>query len=148
MIHCSRIPANCLLSLVPDQKQKSAKPKHFLSKAHTGVKVNVRADRLTGKVTTTSALLLVRSEVLRSLRHKLRAQSQGHHAIDRLEDGGVERRSALQFSLKGREKAIINQTNTRANSKATLGKLSFKKDDMVFVADYNMKGILQHVFCC
>ena len=38
-------------------------------------------------------LLLVRPEVLRSLRHYLRAQSQGHHTIDRLEERGVERGS-------------------------------------------------------
>ena len=33
-------------------------------------------------------------QVLRSLRHNLRAQSQGHHTIDRLEERGVERGSA------------------------------------------------------
>ena len=31
-------------------------------------------------------LLLGRSEVLRSLRHYLRAQNRGYHAIDRLEE--------------------------------------------------------------
>ena len=62
-------------------------------------------NRLAGKVTLTSGLLLGRSEVLRSLRHYLRAQSQGHHTIDRLEERGVERRSARRSSLnlKGRE---------------------------------------------
>jgi len=61
---------------------------------HTGVKGNDRADRLAGKATLTSGLLLGRSEVVRSLRHYLRAQSQGHHTIDRLEERGVERGSA------------------------------------------------------
>ena len=61
---------------------------------HAGVKGNDRADRLAGKATLTSGLLLGRSEVLRSLRHYLRAQSQGHHIIDRLEERGVERGSA------------------------------------------------------
>ena len=46
---------------------------------------------LRGKATLTSGLLLGRSEVLRSLRHYMRAQSQGHHTIDRLEERGVER---------------------------------------------------------
>ena len=61
---------------------------------HAGVKGNDRADRLAGKAILTSGLLLGRSEVLRSLRHYLRAQSQGHHTIDRLEERGVERGSA------------------------------------------------------
>ena len=87
------------------------------------MKGNDRADRLAGKAALTSGLLLGRSEVLRSLRHYLRAQSQGHHTIDRLEERGVERGSARRSSLKGRERAIVNQTNTGTVSKATLGKL-------------------------
>ena len=59
-------------------------------------------------------------EVLRSLRHYQRAQSQRHHTIDRLEERGVERGSARRCSLKGRETAIVNQTNIRTISKATL----------------------------
>ena len=60
---------------------------------HAGAKGNDRADRLAGKAALTSGWLLGRSEVLRSLRHYLRAQSQGHHTIDRLEERGVERES-------------------------------------------------------
>ena len=78
---------------------------------HAGVKGNDRADRLAGKATLTSGLLLGRSEVLRSLRRYLRAQNQGHHTIDRLEERGVERGSARRPSLKGRERVIVNQTN-------------------------------------
>ena len=37
-----------------------------------------------GKATLTSCLILGSSKVLRSLRHHLRAQSQGHHTIDRV----------------------------------------------------------------
>ena len=55
------------------------------------MKGNDRTDRLAGKATLTSGLGLGRSEVLRSLRQHLRVQSQGHHAIDRLEERGVER---------------------------------------------------------
>ena len=90
---------------------------------HAGLKGNDRADRLTGKATLTSALLLGRSEVLRSLSHYLRAQSQGHHTIDRLEERSVERGSARRSSLKGRERAVVNRTNIGTVSKATLGKL-------------------------
>ena len=46
---------------------------------------NDRADRLAGKTTPKSGLLLGRSVVLRSLRHYLRAQSQGYHTIWRRE---------------------------------------------------------------
>ena len=64
---------------------------------HAGVKGNEEADRLAGKATLSSGLLLGRSEVLRSLRHYLRAQSQGHHT--RLEERGVERGSARRSYL-------------------------------------------------
>ena len=90
---------------------------------HAGVKGNDRAERLAGKAAITSSLLLEKSEVVRSLRHYLRAQSQGHHTINRLEETGVERGSARRSSLKGRERAIINQMNIGTVSKAKLGKL-------------------------
>ena len=47
-----------------------------------------------------------RAEVLRSSRHYLQAQSQGHHTVDRVEERGVERGSTRRSSLKGREKVI------------------------------------------
>ena len=90
---------------------------------HAGVKGNVLADRLAGKAAFTSGLLLGRSEVLRSLRYYLRARRQAHHTIDRLEERGVERGSARRPSVKGRERAIVSQTNIVTVSKATLGKL-------------------------
>ena len=83
---------------------------------HAGVKGNDRGDKLAVKA-------LGRSEVLRSLRHYLRAQSQGRHTIDRLEERGMERRSARRSSLKEREWAVVCQTNNGTVSKATLGKL-------------------------
>ena len=59
---------------------------------HAGVKANDRADRLAGnKASTIGVLRLGRSEVLRSLRHFMRAQSQGHHTVDCLEERCVER---------------------------------------------------------
>ena len=57
---------------------------------HAKVKGNDRADRLVGKATFRSGLLLGRSEVLRSLKHYLWAQSQGHHSTDCLEERGKE----------------------------------------------------------
>ena len=90
---------------------------------HVGVKGNDRADRLVVKATLSSALLFRRSEVLRSLRHYLPAQSQRHHTIDRLEERGFERGSARQSSLKGRKRVIVNQTNIGTVSNAPLGKL-------------------------
>ena len=88
---------------------------------HAGAKRNDRADRLAEEATITGGLHLGRSEVVRSLRHSLRAQNQGHHTIDRLEEGGVERGSAQRPSLRGRERAIVNQMGTV--SKETSGKL-------------------------
>ena len=82
-----------------------------------------RADSLAVKATLTSGLLLERSEVLRSLKHYLRAQSQGHDTTDRLEERGVERGSDRRSSLKRRERAIVNQKNIETVSKATLRKL-------------------------
>ena len=90
---------------------------------HARVKGNDRADRLAGKATLTNGLLLGRSKVVRSLRHYLGAQSQGHHTTDHLEERGIERGSVRQSSLKGREGAVISQANTGTISKATLGKL-------------------------
>ena len=79
---------------------------------HAGVKGNDRADRLAGKKNTiTGGLRLGRSEVLRILRHFIRAQSQGYHTIDHLEERGVERGSAQRSYLRGLERAIVNQTN-------------------------------------
>ena len=75
------------------------------------------------EATLTSRLLLGRSEVLRSLRHYLQAQSQGHHTIDCLEERGIERGTAWQSSLKGQEKAIVSQTNIGTVSKTMLGKV-------------------------
>ena len=90
---------------------------------YAGLKGNHRSDRLAGKAILTSGLLLGRSEVLRSLRHYLRTHSQGPHNIDRLEERGVERGSTRRSSLKGRERAIVNQTNIGTVSTATLRKL-------------------------
>ena len=94
---------------------------------HAGVKGHDQVDRLAGKATLTSGLRLERSEVLRSLRHYLQAQSQGHHTIDRLEERGVERGSARRSSLKGRERAIVSQTNIGTVSKATLWETSERR---------------------
>ena len=91
------------------------------SPRHAGVKGSDQAGRQAGTATLTCGLLLRKSEVLRSLRHNLQAQSQGHHTIDRMEERGVERGSARQPSLKRRRsqgRAIVNQANI-----ATLGKL-------------------------
>ena len=52
----------------------------------------------------------------------MRAQSQGHHIIDRLEERGVKRGSARRSSLKRQERAIISQMNIGTVSKATLRK--------------------------
>ena len=45
-----------------------------------------------------------------------------------LEERGVERGSARQSSLRGRERAIVNQTNIGTISKPTLGETSESRD--------------------
>ena len=65
-------------------------------------------------------------DVLRSLRHYLRAPSQRHHTIDHLEDRGVDRRSAQRASLRGRKGVNIGTV-----SKATLGTLCTVSISMV-----------------
>ena len=52
-----------------------------------------------------TANVLRSSEVLRSLRHYLLAQSQGHHSLNHLEERGIERGSVQQASLTGWEKS-------------------------------------------
>ena len=60
---------------------------------------------MAGKATLTGGSLLRRSEVLRSLRHYLQVQGQGHHTID-----------------KGQARAIFSRLNDGTVSKTTLGK--------------------------
>ena len=106
-------------SMSLQQKVKIGKPKLHVSMVdnharkllrvycpgHAGVKGNDRADRLAGKATLTDSLLLGRSKLLRSLRPYLRAQSQGHHAVDRLEERSLERGSFLERTREGHRQA-------------------------------------------
>ena len=107
---------------------------------HAGVKGNYRADRLVGKATLINGLLLRRSQMLRSLRHYPLAQSQGHHTIDRLEEKVVEKGSAGRSSLRGRERAIVNQTNVGTVSKATLEKLWRAGVERIWVVVFRTHG--------
>ena len=81
------------------------------------------ADRPAGKTNIKSDVRFVRYKMLRSLILYILEQSRGHHTTDCLEERGVERGSARRSSLKGRETAIVSQTNIGTVSKATLGKL-------------------------
>ena len=91
------------------------------------MKGNDRADKLAGKTTVTSGLLLGRSEVLWSLRHYLPAQSQEYRTIDRLEEKAVERGNVRRSSLKGRKRAIISLTNIGTVSKKTFRETSERR---------------------
>jgi len=53
------------------------------------------------------------------LENYLLAKSEGHHPIDQLEDRSTEEESTRRYSLKGRERAIVNQTNIETTSKTT-----------------------------
>ena len=54
-----------------------------------------------------------------SLSCPVQFQSQGHHTINRLKEKGIERGSVRRFSFKGRERAIVSQTNMGTVSNAT-----------------------------
>ena len=71
-----------------------------MSASKTPVNVCPGHARVKGS-TITNGLRLGISEMLRSLRHYIRAQCRAQHAIDRLEEGGVDRGGARRSSLKG-----------------------------------------------
>ena len=87
---------------------------------HAGVRGNERADSLARKAAITRGLRLGKSEVLGRLRRRLQVQSQAHYIIERLEERGIGRGSARRSTLKGRDRAIFNQTNIGHVSKETL----------------------------
>ena len=72
------------------------------------------------EATLTSGFRLGRSEVLRSLRHYLWTQSQGHHIIDRPEERGAERGRSC---LKCREWAIVNWLSLKLFERQRWGNL-------------------------
>ena len=84
---------------------------------------NEPADRLAGKTATSNGSRLGTSEVLRNVRHYL----QGLKAKD-ITPTIAWRREAWKeeavddLPLKGRKRAIVNQTNIGTVSKATVGK--------------------------
>ena len=55
--------------------------------------------------------------------HYLWAQIQGHHAIFRLEERGIEKGQCLMICLERMRWAIVSQTNIGTVSKTTLRKL-------------------------
>ena len=76
------------VSLLQKVKSGSGKPRlECVDGRHPPSKTNVGVLPWT---CWSEGLLLRRSGNLRSTRHYLRAQSQGHHTIDRLEERGVE----------------------------------------------------------
>jgi len=72
------------------------------------------------KAAITRGLQLGKSEVLGRLRRRLQVQSQAHYIIERLEERGIGRGSARRSTLKGRDRAIFNQTNVGHVSSETL----------------------------
>ena len=108
---------------------------------HAGVKAgNNQADILAVKKQQPyipSGMRLGRSEMLRSLRHYLQAQNQGHYAVDHLEETGVERGSAR------RERAIVSQSNiVWTVSTGTFGKLTNKVERIIMGFSKRMGTIL------
>ena len=94
------------------------------------------------RVKFSCGLLLGISEVLRSLRHHPRAQSQGHHTIDRLEERGVERESARRSSLKGRERAIVQSDEHLNHFTGNVWETSERRN-----GSHNYRPFLSHRYC-
>ena len=65
--------------------------------------------------------------MLRILRNYRWTQSQGHHAIDRLEERGVGKDSFPQSTLKGRDMSIVNQNYPCNCFKAITGPTSERR---------------------
>ena len=78
-----------------------------------------RPSRQTGGQRNEHKWFASRKEVLRSLRLSARTKPRVYHSIDRLEERGVKRGSFRRSSLRGRERVILNQTNTGNVLKAT-----------------------------
>ena len=69
------------------------------------------ADRLAGKATITGSLCLARSKVMRSLRHYLQAQSQGHLTINCMKEWSEERGYIWYLPWKDEKRPLsIRQT--------------------------------------
>ena len=80
---------------------QSQRPLWVYCPGEAKVKGKDQADRLSGKATIACGLHLCEPKVLRSLRHYMQAQSQGHHTTDCLVDRCTERDSTQRSSLKG-----------------------------------------------
>ena len=74
-----------------------------------------QTDRWAEQPSQVSGLHLERPEVLRSLRHYLQAQSQGHHTIDYIEDRDVERRGACLTIFFDRTRQGPHQSDNHQN---------------------------------
>ena len=90
---------------------------------NAGVKRNNRGCRLTGKTTVTSGVRLVRSKVLRSLRHYRLAKSQGHNTKEEKGPSSIrpilelfQRQCCWHFSETGAEHIWVFPSASKPNS--------------------------------
>ena len=119
---CREWPAGKADSEIRHLIQENSKPQDVIVYADGSVTKDQSgwgSDSLAGTATSTGGFSLGRFQALRSLRHDLWAQSQGHHTIDRPEERDVERGRGQRSSLRGRKRAIVNQTNIGIVSKAS-----------------------------
>ena len=83
---------------------------------------NNRADTAVGRATTTNRLCLIRSEVLRSLRHYLQAQIQGHLTTISMRREVEEEDLLYDLPFQRQDRAIVSLTNIGTFYKATVEK--------------------------
>ena len=102
------------------------------SPGHAAVNGNDRTDRLAEKNKHHKLLASRKSSSVEKLQTLPADTKPRTSHMDRLEERGVGRGSTRWSSLKGRDKALVYQTNVAAVSKATLGE-RLRRDGMARV---------------
>ena len=100
---------------------------------HAGVRGNEQADSLASTGDIREGLTLGKTEVLRELRQTLKARMPpAHHSVERLQERGIERGSGRRSTLRGRERAVVNQTDIGTISVSTLGRLLREGEERIW----------------
>ena len=94
---------------------------------HASMKRNDWANGVVGKAAITCSLCLRGSDMLRSLRHYLCAQSQGHHIIGHQEERGMEEEALSDLPWKDKRRASSMRW-TLEQFKGFIGKTSERQD--------------------
>ena len=106
---------------------------------HARMKRNDWANGVVGKAAITCGLCLRGSDMLRSLRHYLCAQSQGHHIINQQEERGMEEEALRVIFLESTREGHHRWDGHWNSSRASLGKLQRDRMECFYM------GFSEHV---